>query len=371
MSTALHDVGFHDVDTINKLNQLSWQLLNFLWSRDPPPGGTAVSPISMATALCILKGFTDGEPPASIESILQSLPSSPMVTWKKGVFAVHRPTFSLNFANAVSRYGPMMVVREPNSFEGLIDGIDRYFMSGDADQSIDMQLSPESLAASYDATSASSHIVLANALMISLPLHYLFPPSQIMRSTFNSLDGTTAQIDMMYCSNKQLLVKHQAEYTAVRLPFGLRDHRNGSLIAYLPRNGHSVEHILNSPSVQASSTEGFTKTFVSTFVMPKFHTKARYNLKDILPLLGLSLPRRYANVTTDGDTAVDQMLQGVSVVFDRWGIHDTQPPSPPTLQCNLPRMDSLSFNSPFVFTIDWRGLDLPLLHGVFNSTEND
>lgn len=365
MSTALHEA-----DTIAQVNQLSWQLLQFLWSHNPPSGGTAVSPVSIATAVCILGGFADGEVPASIDSILQSIPSSSTITWKKGVFAGKRPTFSPSFASSVSRYGPMMVLRE-STLENLIHEIDQYFMTEDPNRSIDMKLSPESLTASHDATSASSHIVLASALMISLPFHHLFSPSKIAKSTFNLLDGTTAQIDMMHCTNQQLLVKHHAAYTAVRLPFGPQAHPNCSLIAFLPRKGHSVEHLLRFSSVQASSTEGFTKTFVSTFVIPKFHTKARYNLKDILPLLGLSLPQKYSHVTLDGDTAVDQMLQGVSVVFDPWSVRDPQPPSPPTLHSDLPRMDSLSFNCPFVFTIKGREADVPLLCGVFDRTESD
>ncbi|OJJ08242.1 hypothetical protein ASPVEDRAFT_89472 [Aspergillus versicolor CBS 583.65] len=365
------DIAFDEVVTIPQVSLMSWQLLQFLWSSNPPPGGTAVSPISMATAICILRRLAYGEPPTNIDYFLRMFPSFPTVTYKKGIFALNGLAFSLPFSRAVSRYGSMMVFRDPSSLENTISEIDKYFMSGDPNGSIDMKLSPESLAASRDATSASSHVVLAKAVMISLPFHHLFPPSAIGKSTFNLLDGTTAQIDMMHCANEQLLVKNEAEYTAVRLPFGPPGHPSCSLFAYLPRNGHSVEHLLNDPYIQACRTEGFTKTLVGEFVMPQFHTKARYNLKDILPLLGMPLPQTYPHVGADGDVAVDQILEGVSVVFDPSRIDDFPPAPRPLPQCDMPRMESLSFNSPFVFAIEWGEQGFPMLCGVFDRTGSD
>jgi serine protease inhibitor len=354
---------------VDKVNELGWNTVSQLCSNGVPPSGTAVSALSITTALAMLAGGAQGTHREELCSSLGLGNASEITTVLSKVFkTLKSEAIRFNSANALFttkstevfpdyvRYLEQLNAYINSDFTNLADGVDQIngWIEQETDGLIKNMLTRDML--------DLSHMVLINALVFKATWETAFDPTNTI--TDHAFD-TTKQVEMMFRHRDSILVSEKGDYTAVRLPYVATLPSEWSLVAYLPKKDKSVQDIL--PQICQYDKESFYKFKVGKFGLPKFNLQTKDSIKPLLQELGYPLSGNFSAMAS-GDNLVDQIVHSVTIVLDEQG---TEAAAATAVMISRGRGPSrpppdIIFDRPFAFSIVAEELGMALFTGVFS-----
>ncbi|KAL3483496.1 Serpin domain-containing protein [Aspergillus germanicus] len=354
---------------VEKVNELGWNTVSQLCANGVPPDGTAVSALSITTALAMLAGGAQG---AHREELCSSLgvdnPSEIITVLSKVFKTLRSEAIRFNSANALFttkstevfpnyvRYLEQLKAYIDSNFTNLADGVDQIngWIAYETDGLIKNMLTADDL--------DLSHMVLINALVFKARWETAFDPKD---TVIGHVFDTTKQVQMMFRHRDSVLVSGKGDYTAVRLPYFAPPPSEWSFVAYLPKKGKSVQDIL--PQIRQYDKDSFYKFKVGKFGLPKFNLQTKDSIKPILQELGYPISGNFSAMAS-GDNLVNDIVHSVTIVLDEQGTEAAAatavmigrgggPPRPPP---------DIIFDRPFVFSIVAEELRMAVFTGIFS-----
>ncbi|KAJ0421416.1 Serpin domain-containing protein [Aspergillus carlsbadensis] len=354
---------------VDKVNELGWNTVTQLCSNGVPLDGTAVSALSITTALAMLAGGAQG---THREELCKSLglqsPSAITTVLPKVFKTLESEAIRFNSANALFttkstevfpdyiRYLEQLDAYIDSNSTILADEVHRIngWIEEQTDGLIKNMLTRGNL--------ALSHMVLINALVFKATWETAFDPKHTIK---DHVFDTTKRVAMMFRHREFVLVSGRPDYTAVRLPYVSTPPSEWSFVAYLPKKDKSVQDIL--PQIREYNKNRFQKLKIGKLGLPKFNLQTKDSIKPLLEELGYPLAGDFPAMAAGG-SLVDQIVHSVTIILDEQGteaaaatavmmLRGGGPPRPPP---------DIIFDRPFAFSIVAEELGVALFTGVFS-----
>ncbi|WP_409345588.1 serpin family protein [Paenibacillus sp. MBLB4367] len=134
-----------------------------------------------------------------------------------------------------------------------------------------------------DPVSASTKLMLINALYFNAAWTNPFKAENTKDGTFSSADGTKRQVGMMHQEGR-FEYDEENEYQALRLPYG--DGQMGMLIV-LPRPDADRKALMNKLFTDPAWWERRFESYGGDLALPKFHVDATLGLEEALSAMGM------------------------------------------------------------------------------------
>jgi serine protease inhibitor len=354
---------------VERVNELGWNIVSQLCSNGVPPNGTAVSALSITTALAMLAGGAQG---AHRQEFCSSLgldnPSEISTALPKVFKTLRSEAIRFNSATALFttkttevfpnyvRYLEQLKAYIDSDFTNLADGVDQInsWIAEETDGLIKNMLTADDL--------DLSHMVLINALVFKARWETAFDSKDTVT---DHVFDTAKQVQMMFRHRDSVLVSGKGDYTAVRLPYFATPPSEWSFVAYLPKEGKSVQDIL--PQIRQYDKDSFYRFKVGKFGLPKFNLQTKDSIKPVLQDLGYPISGNFSAMAS-GDNLVDDIVHSVAIILDEQGTEAAAatavmigrgggPPRPPP---------DIIFDRPFAFSIVAEELGMAVFTGVFS-----
>jgi serpin B len=217
--------------------------------------------------------------------------------------------------------------------------------------------------------SPNAVMYLINALYFKGVWQYQFDKTLTQNETFHNFDGTQTQVPMM---NETISANYFAntQFEVVELPYG-----NGafSMVVVLPKNGVSVDDVINSftPDTWQTLLSSMNTVDKITVKLPRFKTEYKRKLNDDLKALGMTSMFSNANlseINPDEDLYVSMVLQKTFAEVNEEGTEAAAVTVIGIETTSVPEPLVFEANRPFLYFIKERNTGAILFGGVNKSS---
>ncbi|XP_054988913.1 serpin A3-8-like [Sorex araneus] len=201
---------------------------------------------------------------------------------------------------------------------------------------------------------AETRMVLVNCLFFKGEWKTAFDPNATIMSSFHVNESRKVEVPMMVSGHlsEPYFRDEVLGCTVVQLPY--RDSSTCALLI-LPDEGHmaEVEAALHPATLQR--WRGSLKERTISLHLPKFSISGKYNLKQVLPQLGISSifsqGADFSGITEDERLSVSQVVQKATMDVAEEGTEAAAATGISLVFRGVPRIITVSFNRPFLVAL--------------------